>query len=283
MTGGDNSTGHAAARAPMKNLMPRILSAAIMIPMALGAIWLGGWPLYALVLIANLLMLHEWFALTNAKSRLVEGFCALVLAGVLAVVTLGHMIEAVVILTGGAFLSRALAGDQQAAMLPGWGLAYIGVPSILLIDLRAADSGLAQVLWLMGVVWALDIGAYFSGKFIGGPRLAPRLSPYKTWAGLIGGLIVCAVVASLAEPLLKDNLGLAIWPHHAALIAAVAVLLGIVAQLGDIGESMLKRRAGVKDAGSIIPGHGGVLDRVDGLMAATPVLWIGVSLFGAQG
>jgi len=280
VAGGEARSDHAAARAPMKNLVPRILSATILIPMALAAVWYGGWPLYALVLIANLLMLHEWFALTQAKSRLVEGFCAVLIAGVLATVTIGHMIEAVVILTGGAFLSRALAGPDQAALLPGWGLVYIGLPSLLLIDLRIADNGLAQVLWLLGVVWALDIGAYFCGKFIGGPRLAPKLSPNKTWAGLVGGLIVSAVVASLAEPVLKDNLGMAIWPSTALAIVCAAILLGIVAQLGDIGESMLKRRAGVKDAGSIIPGHGGVLDRVDGLMAATPVLWIGIALFG---
>lgn len=281
--GAEGGKDFAAARSPMKNLVPRILSASVLIPLALLSVWAGSWALFALVLIANLLMLHEWFALTRSGSRLLEAFCGVVLAAVLAVATLGYVVEAIVLMTGGAFLSRALAGRDRATLLPGWGLAYIGLPSLLLIDLRGSEpDGLGQVLWLFVVVWALDIGAYFSGKFIGGPKLAPRLSPNKTWAGLIGGLVLCAVAALIVEPFLTSTLNITIWPHHPALIVGMAVLLGIVSQLGDIGESMLKRRAGVKDAGSIIPGHGGVLDRVDGLMAATPVMWGALALFGAS-
>lgn len=145
------------------------------------------------------------------------------------------------------------------------GVLYLGVPCIALIWLRIDTTfGRDAVLWLMVVVWAADTGAYAAGRTIGGPLLIPRISPRKTWAGLVGGLVF-AVVTSMAftqfdgEPQTVQNLMLA---------AAFGLLIGITAQLGDLTESWIKRRFGVKDASTLIPGHGGLLDRVDGLMAA---------------
>jgi len=131
-----------------------------------------------------------------------------------------------------------------------------------LVVLRRHDAhGLLYAFWAMALVWACDIGAFFAGRSIGGPKLAPRLSPNKTWAGLIGGTIAAGA------------LGLAL--HATAglplALALCSPVLAVLAQLGDLYESWLKRRAGVKDSGNILPGHGGVLDRLDGLVPVAPV------------
>ena len=140
------------------------------------------------------------------------------------------------------------------------GIPYVVLSVAALIALRNdAQFGLQAVLWCMGCVWSADVLAYFSGRIVGGPKLVPMISPKKTWAGL-GGAVFGSLVASIIFSLLTHR---SLWP-----LAGFAALLGIVEQMGDIFESMFKRRFGVKDSGRIIPGHGGVLDRVDGLVAA---------------
>ena len=143
------------------------------------------------------------------------------------------------------------------------GLVYIAVPCIAIIWLRAA-FGWQTIFWLFAVVWATDIGAYFAGLGFGGPRLAPRISPHKTWAVLAGG-VVCAAAVGAATAVL---LGL----PHLPRLAFLSALLALVAQAGDLWESMVKRRFQAKDSGTLIPGHGGLLDRLDGLMAAAPAV-----------
>ena len=125
-----------------------------------------------------------------------------------------------------------------------------------MIVLRRQPDGLLLALWAMALVWACDIGAYFAGRSIGGPKLAPTVSPNKTWAGLVGGVIAAGV---LGWALLR-------WAGLPAQLALASPVLAILAQLGDLYESALKRRAGVKDSGSLLPGHGGLLDRIDGLL-----------------
>jgi len=146
-------------------------------------------------------------------------------------------------------------------------LAYIGLACLALISLRNASALI--VLGMVGVVIATDIGAYFAGRAIGGPKIAPRISPSKTWAGLGGGMVAAAAVGALVgygfEPPVDGAQGL--WPLGAGMGAALAV----VAQAGDFFESWLKRRAGVKDSGTLIPGHGGLFDRVDGMLAVSMV------------
>jgi phosphatidate cytidylyltransferase len=145
------------------------------------------------------------------------------------------------------------------------GLVYVAVPCIALLWLRdQGEDGHAIVFWLLAVVWASDIGAYFSGRILGGPKLAPKVSPNKTWAGFFGGAAAAAAIGATAAPLLDAA--------RPSLLVAISVLLGISAQAGDLFESWLKRRFGVKDTSALIPGHGGVLDRVDGLMAAALLL-----------
>jgi phosphatidate cytidylyltransferase len=145
------------------------------------------------------------------------------------------------------------------------GLVYVALPCIALLWLRdQGGDGRAVVFWLLAVVWASDVGAYFAGRILGGPKLAPSISPNKTWAGFFGGAAAAAAVGAIAAPLLDAA--------RPAVLIAVSVLLGISAQAGDLFESWLKRRFGVKDTSALIPGHGGVLDRVDGLMAAALLL-----------
>ncbi|HMO86854.1 MAG TPA: phosphatidate cytidylyltransferase, partial [Lacipirellulaceae bacterium] len=155
---------------------------------------------------------------------------------------------------------RRLTGGWRR---PGWllgGLVYLGLPVVALLWLRHdAQWGMATILWLFASVAAIDTGAYFAGKGIGGPKLAPLISPNKPWAGLAGGAAAAGACGLIAAIILGTDI-----------VAAVAfsVILAPVAQIGDIGESAVKRYFGVKDSGSILPGHGGILDRIDGLLAA---------------
>ena len=144
------------------------------------------------------------------------------------------------------------------------GLAYVAVAGAALLWLRDDPvAGRANVLFLLLVVWAGDIGAYLVGRWIGGPRLAPRISPGKTWSGAVGGLLAAVAAGLLAAHVLSDA---ATWR-----VVVVAAVLGIVAQAGDLLESFVKRRLAVKDSGHLIPGHGGLFDRLDGVLAAAPV------------
>ena len=122
--------------------------------------------------------------------------------------------------------------------------------------------GMTAALWVFGMVWATDIGAYFAGRAFGGARLAPAISPSKTWSGLIGGM-VAALIASATIGDRAGLIGVPLW---------IGLFMGLLAQLGDLGESWMKRRAGVKDSGKLIPGHGGLFDRVDGLLPVALLL-----------
>ena len=145
------------------------------------------------------------------------------------------------------------------------GLAYVGIAEAALLWLRADPAaGRANLLFLVAIVWACDIGAYLVGRLVGGPRLAPRISPGKTWSGALGGLMA-AIAVGLAAAHFMPEAG-AMWQA-----AAVAAGIALVAQAGDLFESFVKRRLEVKDSSHIIPGHGGLFDRLDGLLAAAPV------------
>jgi phosphatidate cytidylyltransferase len=153
------------------------------------------------------------------------------------------------------------------------GVAYVGLALVSLLWLRADPvGGRMTVLFLLLVIWATDVGAYLCGRWIGGPKLAPVISPGKTWSGTVGGVAVAAAMGAA--------LGLVAEPGAWGSAAVLALVIAVAAQLGDLGESAVKRRCGVKDSGRLIPGHGGLLDRVDSVMLAAPVmaalgLWLG--------
>jgi len=199
-----------------RDLILRIISALVLAPLVLLAVW-RGFPLFDLLLaIAVVLAWREW---------------------------------------------RLLVGGWRRPGLLLSGAAYIAVVALSLLSLRhQPETGLQAVLWLLATVWATDIFAYVAGRTLGGPKLAPRLSPKKTWSGALGGLAAAIIVG-----------GCTAWFFTGGSVIGIAMaggLLSVVSQFGDLAESAVKRHVGVKDSGRLIPGHGGLLDRVDALMAA---------------
>ncbi|MDE8652073.1 phosphatidate cytidylyltransferase [Novosphingobium album (ex Liu et al. 2023)] len=148
------------------------------------------------------------------------------------------------------------------------GAVYCAVAAVTLVVLRESAMGALPVLIVVGAVIGTDVGAYFAGRAIGGPKIAPAISPSKTWAGLVGGMVGAALVILLLVATRKDT-DYTLW-----LVLAMGALIAMVAQAGDFFESWMKRRAGVKDSGKLLPGHGGLFDRVDGLLSVTFVLGV---------
>ena len=245
--------------APTSSLAKRVVSALVLAPLALVFVWAGGWAFASLLAIVGVLMAAEWEALTGGRVRDANGAvqigCALCAVG--ATAALGG--EAGLAAVGLGIVAQLVIGRQRGSW-PAIGAAYVGLPLIALVELReSSEDGLLAVLWLLVVVWAMDIFAYVAGKSIGGPKLAPAISPNKTWAGLLGGAFGSMLAGAAFAPYVgREVLGLAI----------VSGLLGAFSQVGDLFESAVKRRFGVKDSGTLIPGHGGILDRVDGLVFA---------------
>jgi phosphatidate cytidylyltransferase len=240
----------------------RAMSAILLIPAVLLDVWQGGvwFELFAAFL--GLLIAHEWTNMAHGRS---STQFALHAAAALAAAFLPKEIG-VVPTVGLAFLLTA-AGIIAAALRSRehliWtyaGIPYVTVAVLSLVVLRNHTTwGIHAIMLLMFIVWATDTFAYFAGRVIGGPKLSPRYSPKKTWAGLFGGMAGAAVVAGIYAA----NYAPKVWP-----LVIVAAILAALAQVGDIFESAMKRHYGVKDSGYLIPGHGGVMDRVDGLVFA---------------
>lgn len=249
------------------SLTVRVLSALVMIPAALGIFHLGGWVLAAALLIVGVLMYHEWQGITGGDGVISVAAFGIILAAALALVVPGRLDVAWPVALASVPLAAFLALLRgRSVAWAAMGAAYVILPLISILWLRQHHpQGLAYTYWLLVVVWATDTGAYFAGSRIGGPKLAPRISPRKTWSGLAGGMLAAAILAAV----LGQALGLALEPGALALIGAA---LAAWSQMGDLTESAVKRRFGVKDSGRIIPGHGGILDRVDGLIFAAPAV-----------
>jgi phosphatidate cytidylyltransferase len=246
----------ATTAARRSELAARVGSGAAMLAVALLAIWLGGVPFWLLVSAATIIMLIEWFGLVGASRwQLTLALVGLALALLISGWnTLDSRSGTVLLATLGivAAVGAATRNVKLAA-----GVAYAGLPALALLAIRAVpDNGFGLTLWTMAVVWATDIGAFFAGRRFGGLRLAPTISPSKTWSGLFGGMIAAGLIGG----------GLSVLLDLPLITSWLGVLLAVVAQIGDLFESTLKRRAGVKDSGHILPGHGGVLDRLDGLV-----------------
>ena len=203
-----------AAPARFRGLLPRVVSAVILGPLLLAAVWIGFPWIDLVAAVAAPLMIGEWLRLTRRRPVARAGLIVYSIAAVLALIWLRH----------------------QPAF------------------------GRETILWIVACVWSTDIGAYFIGSYAGGARLAPSISPSKTWSGLVGGASATAVVSALC--------GLAVGAGETVTLALAGVGIALVAQAGDLLESAQKWRAGVKDSGRLIPGHGGILDRIDGLIAA---------------
>lgn len=252
------------------DLRKRALSAALLVPAAILCIWLGAEAWAALMAAAVALLAWEWVRLCGFSTRRLPGLAvpvAVLVAGVLAVD--GAMLPAIGVLAAGFAALWGVSAPRFRRALPGFwlgfGVLYIGLAGISLIHLRGdAAAGLGNVLFLFLVVWSSDIGAYAAGRRFGGPKLAPAISPNKTWSGAAGGLVSAMAVGWLAAYVMEP----AALPVLRVLL--VAAILGVLAQVGDLFESWLKRRFHVKDTSSLIPGHGGLLDRLDGVLSAAP-------------
>ncbi len=242
-----------------RDLLPRIASSIVLIAIAVLAAWAGG-MVAALVVAAIAAVVHaEWTGVTEGKLASALAFTAGVVV-VLVVFGSGYVSVALGI-AALLLVAAAFAGPWPWRPL---GVLYALALGLSLLALRAsADYGIAAIAIVVAVVAATDIGAFIAGRAIGGPRLWPAVSPRKTWAGAIGGLAAGIVVGLIAGWLLGLELG-------AALIA-VFIILSITGQCGDLFESYIKRRFGAKDSGSLVPGHGGMMDRVDGLVFASAI------------
>jgi phosphatidate cytidylyltransferase len=263
-----------------RELRLRILSGIVLAAAALGATWAGGTVFQLLSVAIALLVYYEWSTITRLAERDFQGNAFGWLSQVvIAALILFDNAQSTLLALGVFALAAAIWVYLRGGSwwLPG-GIVYSGLSGISLSAIRGdSDIGLIAMIFIFAVVWATDIFAYFTGRAIGGPKLAPRISPGKTWSGAIGGA-VCGVIA-----------GVAVFLSHFAMddlrIPLLALLLSVASQIGDLFESYIKRRFGVKDSGKLIPGHGGVMDRVDGLVFAcfAALLFVLVQVMAAGG
>jgi phosphatidate cytidylyltransferase len=245
------------------DLRLRVLSAAVLAPLALGCIWIGGGAFAGLLALIAAGLAYEWLGLCRQRTPLAVVLLAVPAFAVL-VTTWAGAIPALGLLTIATIAAAMLAGGISRFRPLAFGIPYVGLGAVALAWLRQPPgSGGANVIVLLLIVWASDIGAYMTGRAIGGPRLAPAISPGKTWSGALGGLAAAAATGFAAAAILGN--GPISWRP-----VAFAVLIGLISQVGDLFESQLKRHFGVKDSGHMIPGHGGLLDRLDAVLAAAP-------------
>ena len=242
------------------DLRPRVAAAAAMAFVALLAAWCGGGVFVAFWFLAALIVLWEWQRMVE-RDRLFEpvaaGALALLLAAVFALNE--SAVGAFTALVVGAGVVGWLAG-RSASVWAGAGVLYAGALVVSLALLRASPGyGLAAVLWLFAVVWSADIAAFFAGRLIGGPRLWPSVSPGKTWSGAIAGALAGAAAGLLLSP----------WSNRIDRLFWLGLAAAVVSEFGDLFESALMRRFGVKDSSGLIPGHGGLMDRLDAFVAAS--------------
>lgn len=265
--------------AGLSNLQLRIVSGIVLVALALGATVAGGIWYRLLAAAIGAAVLYEWTAMSLKGREPIHRALLGVTLGIVLLAMLAGLSASLtlLLLAGGVAIGAVHASVVGAGFWPVSGLAYAGLCAIALAALRGGDAaGLAATLLLFAVVWATDILAYFTGRTIGGPKLAPSISPGKTWSGAIGGT-VSAVIAGLAIAYLyRSTLG---WPA----LVAVVLVLSIISQAGDLFESSFKRRYDAKDSSQLIPGHGGVMDRVDGLAAAAFALFVvGALAYGVE-
>lgn len=266
------------APAPASDLTTRFAAAVVMIAVALVAVYYGGWLLRLLVAAAAAVMMVEWSDMHRVP-RLWGYIGAALLAAALLILAqvqfpVSEMDSEVTLdsfdptwpAVGALVASGAVVALLARRFTMFAGFLYVAIPSFALIVLGWFDFAWPGIVfWAMIVTWSTDTFAYFAGRSIGGPKLAPRISPSKTWSGLIGGLVGAELLGALVS----------YWLDLGSPFLFIGGFMGLIAQAGDLFESWLKRRAGVKDSGSLLPGHGGALDRLDGFL---PVVLVTLAL-----
>jgi len=274
MVDASDATERRLAPAEPGSLRLRILSALALAPLPIVAIWFGGPILTALTLAAAIVMAWEWGRLCGAAAGVAAPVLIVAIAVAVVAASLWGIGAGVLLAFAGTLVVWQIARHHHAAA-PLWlaaGSLWVALPCIILLWLvQSGNASRGTLFWVFAVVWATDIGAYLIGRQVGGPLLAPRWSPRKTWAGLVGGVVCAALAGWVTAGVLGATTVLP--------LVLVSAGLAIVEQFGDLAESVAKRRFGVKDASSLIPGHGGLLDRLDGLLAVIPAVAL-LTLFG---
>jgi phosphatidate cytidylyltransferase len=294
--------GHGLARAEPSGLRQRAISALTLAPVPVAAIWFGRPWLPLVTLAAAAVMAWEWGRLCRHRrpsdSGAVEGddrhdlaranrpsadrstSVGITLVGVVAAAVATAAFANAGLAVGAAFLGAAIVyclARWVDGSEPRWaalGALWVALPCVAFLWLADVPAGgRATLLWLLAAVWATDIGAYAFGRAFGGPLLAPRWSPRKTWAGLGGGMACAALTGAAAARILGSSSALS--------LAVLSAGLAVIGQFGDLAESLAKRRFGVKDSSGLIPGHGGLLDRLDGLLAVLPTVAL-LTLIGGR-
>ncbi len=249
--------------APQHEIAKRVASAVVLAIVALGAVIASPWSFAVLVIVAGCIVAWEWGKLVRGTGTdLIALVGVLTVAAIAVLVTMGRIDAALISIPIALVAVWALSLGSRNAAWSVLGIAYAALPAFALVWLRSdATLGLAAMLYLLAVSWTTDTASYAAGRLIGGPKLAPAISPKKTWSGLIVGTIAPAIVGYATSLLLKDTSGLR--------LALVSIAIAAFCQLGDLSESAVKRKFGTKDMSHLIPGHGGLLDRIDGLLFAS--------------
>ncbi len=263
-----------AKRFNWSNLRIRVASATVLVPTVVAAVWFGDVWYLGLILVGVALLAREWAEMSARRAVLGVALAIGAAVAISVIVAFrGHYYITWPVVVVGALAAASMArGAVERRADAAYGVIYIAPAVIAMIWLRRMEAGLSWTLLMFTVTWFADIFAFATGSLLKGPKLWPRFSPNKTWSGFFGGLVAASlgavgiVALSQALPALPD-LHLA-WP----VAAAIGLLGGLATMTGDLWESILKRRFGVKDSGDLIPGHGGMLDRVDGLMFAAIVV-----------
>ncbi|MBF2715897.1 phosphatidate cytidylyltransferase [Agrobacterium vitis] len=247
-----------------RELRLRILSSIVMVAVVLAATWTGGLPFRGLAAVIGLAVFWEWSTMTRLDEVSIRGLAIgwLSVAVIAGNVVAGDTSLSLPLLSGFTLTLVFLTFLRRWSWWLAGGVFYAGACVVTLAAIRDDDAiGFVAMLFVFVIVWSTDIFAYFVGRTLGGPKLAPRISPGKTWSGAIGGT-VAAVIGGYAVTA-------SYFTVYGWWIPALALVLSICSQMGDLFESFVKRRCGAKDSSHLIPGHGGVMDRVDGLATAS--------------
>ncbi|MCU0884599.1 MAG: phosphatidate cytidylyltransferase [Beijerinckiaceae bacterium] len=264
--------------ASRSELSLRIRSGLVMVAVALLTLWWGGWPFALLWVAVGAVAAIEWLKIVSPEGERTVRLLAAAgaaLAGLAAHLGWEAAGLGACALTVGAVMA---ATPKKLRLVAGAGVIYATAIAMAPIIVRAeVQLGLALIAWCFAVVWSTDVAAYFTGRALGGPKLWPSVSPKKTWSGAIGGALA-GIAAGLLVAWVSRRLGAA-WSLGFIATAGCAMLASAAGQMGDLLESSLKRHFGVKDSGSIIPGHGGVLDRLDAFVVVVTLVAIAVAIW----
>ncbi|SCY83520.1 phosphatidate cytidylyltransferase [Microvirga guangxiensis] len=270
------------SKAPSSELKTRVLSAIVMIALALGAAYWGGWPFAMFWLAAGIAIMIEWTDMTGIEPRRIVqtvfglGLLTLTLLYLMNAGFAAGAGAALLFLVLGALVARGSREKLWAASAFAYAAVIVLVPPMVR---DYPEIGLLGLIWMFAVVWTTDIAAYFTGRTLGGPKLCPAVSPKKTWSGFLGGLFAAALAGFLVAWIGRRwGIDHAFGPVS---VIALSMVASVASQIGDLGESALKRHCDVKDSSHLIPGHGGVMDRLDGFWAVA--LLIGIALLAAHG